>query len=87
MQRTRLSVLQVGQEHPLEQSHLQPPLEHLPYSTRDMASYFFSEPFYSLNDFDRLFEEAFNTRTGTQPQSQVQRVQDGSNGSRLLRPR
>ena len=46
-----------------------------------------TSPFYSLADFDRLFEEAFNTRTGAQSQNQVQRVQDGSNGSRLLRPR
>ena len=52
-----------------------------------MASYFFSEPFYSLNDFDRLFEEAFNTRTGAQPQNQVQRAQGGSTVSRPLRPR
>ncbi|KIP02633.1 hypothetical protein PHLGIDRAFT_111869 [Phlebiopsis gigantea 11061_1 CR5-6] len=50
-------------------------------------AYFFSEPFYSLNDFDRLFDEAFNTRTGARQQNQVQRVQDGSNVSRVLRPR
>ena len=26
-------------------------------------SSFFSQPFYSLADFDRLFDEAFNART------------------------
>lgn len=62
-----------------------------------MASYFFSEPFYSFNDFDRLFEEAFNNRTASgqgtnnQSQTQVQRRQGGGseNGlqQRFLRPR
>ena len=59
-----------------------------------MASYFFSEPFYSFNDFDRLFEEAFNNRTGSgqgntnQSQNQVQRRQGGETGlQRFLRPR
>ena len=58
-----------------------------------MASYFFSEPFYSFNDFDRLFEEAFNNRTGqgtitNQAQNQVQRRQGGETGlQRFLKPR
>ena len=26
---------------------------------------FFYEPFYSLSDFDRLFDEAFNARNGS----------------------
>lgn len=59
-----------------------------------MASYFF-EPFYSLNDFDRLFDEAFALRTGGQPQGsnnsqgqgQVQRRQGTEPSSRVLRPR
>ena len=28
-----------------------------------MSLTFFTEPFYSLADFDRLFDEAFNSRT------------------------
>ena len=33
-----------------------------------MASYLFSEPFYTLSDFDRLFDDAFNARQqGPQP--------------------
>ena len=52
-------------------------------------SYWFSEPFYTLTDFDRLFDEAFANRTGNgqaQPQNQVQR-QGGDNATRALRPR
>ncbi|EIW56976.1 HSP20-like chaperone [Trametes versicolor FP-101664 SS1] len=48
-------------------------------------STFFTEPFYSLADFDRLFDEAFNART-----SAVAPRQQGNNGnavSRPLRPR
>ena len=57
-----------------------------------MASYFFSEPFYSLNDFDRLFDEAFALRTGGQQgngqnQGQVQRRGGAEPSSRVLRPR
>ncbi|KAI0064293.1 HSP20-like chaperone [Artomyces pyxidatus] len=44
---------------------------------------FFYEPFYSLSDFDRLFDEAFNARGGNN--SQVQRTQDQS--TRALRPK
>lgn len=50
-------------------------------------SRFFYEPFYSLSDFDRLFDEAFTARTdgnGAQGQGQVQRRE--TNG-RSLRPR
>ncbi|KZT05094.1 small heat shock protein [Laetiporus sulphureus 93-53] len=52
-------------------------------------STFFYEPFYSLADFDRLFDEAFSARAGSHGSSQngdrqVQR-QDGS--PRFLRPR
>ncbi|GJE87938.1 Hsp20/alpha crystallin family protein [Phanerochaete sordida] len=55
-----------------------------------MASYLFSEPFYTLSDFDRLFEEAFKSRTdGQQNQGngQVQRRAGAADGSRVLRPR
>lgn len=49
-------------------------------------STFFTEPFYSLADFDRLFDEAFNART-----SAVAPRQQGNNNnntvSRPLRPR
>ncbi len=45
----------------------------------------FYEPFYSLSDFDRLFDEAFNART---PDNQGQnQVQQRSNSDRGLRPR
>ena len=54
-----------------------------------MSSYWFTEPFFSLNEFDRLFDEAFANRTGNgqnQPQNQVQR-QGVENSARALRPR
>ncbi|EKM55954.1 uncharacterized protein PHACADRAFT_256924 [Phanerochaete carnosa HHB-10118-sp] len=53
-----------------------------------MASYFY-EPFYTLSQFDRLFDEAFNNRIGGQGQgnNQVQRRDGTDNGSRVLRPR
>ncbi|KAI0343333.1 HSP20-like chaperone [Trametopsis cervina] len=47
-------------------------------------SHFFYEPFYTLSDFDRLFDEAFNARTDNSG-SQVQRR--GSSDQRALRPR
>ena len=59
-----------------------------------MALTFFTEPFYSLSDFDRLFDEAFAQRTNQSAGSgnnngQVQRHQHS--GSQLaagvLRPR
>lgn len=51
---------------------------------------FFYEPFYSLSDFDRLFDEAFSARTnsgsnanqGQQVQRQAQNIVN-----RSLRPR
>jgi len=53
---------------------------------------FFYEPFYSLADFDRLFDEAFSARTdgGNGSSRQVARQGqngNGSGGSRALRPR
>jgi len=51
-------------------------------------SNFFYEPFYSLADFDRLFDEAFSART-TSPGSQNnnRQVQRQDSSSRFLRPR
>ena len=48
-------------------------------------SNFFYEPFYTLSDFDRLFDEAFNARTNAgSGNNQVAR--QGSE-NRALRPR
>ncbi|KAI0920151.1 hypothetical protein AcW1_001969 [Taiwanofungus camphoratus] len=47
-------------------------------------STFFYEPFYTLADFDRLFDEAFSARASGPTNRQVQR-QDDVSGS--LRPR
>ncbi|KAI0091608.1 HSP20-like chaperone [Irpex rosettiformis] len=49
-------------------------------------SRFFYEPFYSLSDFDRLFDEAFTARTGENTGTQVQR-REPTAGERSLRPR
>lgn len=44
----------------------------------------FYEPFYSLSDFDRLFDEAFNARTdNTRTRGQVTEGNE-SNGTRRL---
>ncbi|OCH93473.1 small heat shock protein [Obba rivulosa] len=54
-----------------------------------MSSIFFSEPFFSLADFDRLFDEAFSARTsgaGLNGNRQVQR-QNADGSSRPIRPR
>ena len=48
-------------------------------------STFFNEPFYSLADFDRLFDEAFSARTGAGANGRQLQQQDGS--PRALRPR
>lgn len=45
----------------------------------------FYEPFYSLSDFDRLFDEAFSARTNAS--GQVQRHGQGDNAARVMRPR
>ena len=86
--------------HPLRQpaSPTDKHSNHLPDSTTLCAphslidtmslSRFFYEPFYTLSDFDRLFDEAFNARTsgnGSSNSQQVQR-QEGTT-SRALRPR
>lgn len=47
-------------------------------------STFFNEPFYSLADFDRLFDDAFSARTGGQRNNR-QLQQDST--QRSLRPR
>ncbi|TBU54482.1 small heat shock protein [Dichomitus squalens] len=49
-----------------------------------MSLTFFTEPFYSLSDFDRLFDEAFNARTSN---AVSQRGQNENAASRPLRPR
>ena len=49
-------------------------------------SRFFYEPFYTLSDFDRLFDEAFTARTGENTGNQVQR-RDANPAERSLRPR
>ncbi|KAI0656323.1 HSP20-like chaperone [Cubamyces menziesii] len=48
-------------------------------------STFFTEPFYSLADFDRLFDEAFNARTGGS--SAVATRNQENTASRPMRPR
>jgi len=50
-------------------------------------SSFFYEPFYTLADFDRLFDEAFSARTGSNNSRQVQRRDGNASGSGPLRPR
>jgi HSP20 family protein len=47
---------------------------------------FFYEPFYSLSDFDRLFDEAFNARSSDQTQVQRRGAQ-GQQGLSGFRPR
>ena len=49
-------------------------------------THFFYEPFYPLSDFDRLFDEAFNARTGSSNGNQQVTRQGGAEG-RALRPR
>ncbi|EIW56634.1 HSP20-like chaperone [Trametes versicolor FP-101664 SS1] len=49
-------------------------------------STFFTEPFYSLSDFDRLFDEAFNART-RQGSSAVASREQGNTAVRPMRPR
>ena len=52
-------------------------------------THFFYEPFYSLSDFDRLFDEAFNARPSGPNNSALAR-RDGrqqSSVSRVMRPR
>ena len=57
-------------------------------SRLNMSLTFFTEPFYSLADFDRLFDEAFNARASGVPSSTVARPQFHENAaSRHMRPR
>ncbi|OSD03653.1 HSP20-like chaperone [Trametes coccinea BRFM310] len=49
-------------------------------------STFFTEPFYSLADFDRLFDEAFNARTGSGSSAVATRNNENT-ASRPMRPR
>ncbi|RPD60752.1 HSP20-like chaperone [Lentinus tigrinus ALCF2SS1-6] len=53
-----------------------------------MSLTFFTEPFYSLSDFDRLFDEAFNARTSGASSSAVAHRGEGKQqASRPMRPR
>ncbi|TFK79786.1 hypothetical protein K466DRAFT_533571, partial [Polyporus arcularius HHB13444] len=53
-----------------------------------MSLTFFTEPFYSLSDFDRLFDEAFNARTGSgQGSSALTQRENANTAARPLRPR
>ncbi|TFY80312.1 hypothetical protein EWM64_g3707 [Hericium alpestre] len=47
----------------------------------------FYEPFYTLSDFDRLFNEAFSARAGDNQVQRGGRRNVGDTGSNLLRPR
>ncbi|KAI0072186.1 HSP20-like chaperone [Panus rudis PR-1116 ss-1] len=50
-------------------------------------SRFLYEPFFSLSDFDRLFDEAFNARTGDNSTSGNGQVARRGLGDTTLRPR
>ncbi len=51
-------------------------------------STFFTEPFYSLADFDALFDEAFNARAGSQGQGSALTQRENANTvARPMRPR
>ena len=50
-----------------------------------MALTFFTEPFYSLSDFDRLFDEAFTARTTPSPGQVARRYEPTT--LQALRPR
>ncbi|RDX43681.1 HSP20-like chaperone [Lentinus brumalis] len=51
-------------------------------------SSFFTQPFYSLADFDTLFDEAFNARTGPRGQgSHYTQRENANTATRPLRPR
>ncbi len=49
-------------------------------------SYYFSEPFYTVTDFDRLFDEAFTDRSH-QGNQVPKRTSGSESGPTLLRPR
>ena len=62
------------------------------YSSLPMSLTFFTEPFYSLADFDSLFDEAFNARTsGSATVAHRDRASEGRHlhnaASRPMRPR
>ncbi|TFK79678.1 HSP20-like chaperone [Polyporus arcularius HHB13444] len=51
-------------------------------------STFFTQPFYSLADFDTLFDEAFNARAGSQGQGSALTQRENANTvARPMRPR
>ena len=47
-----------------------------------MSMTFFNEPFYTLSDFDRLFDEALSARAPVAPRAQIENV-----AARPMRPR
>ncbi|CCM00462.1 uncharacterized protein FIBRA_02495 [Fibroporia radiculosa] len=50
-------------------------------------STFFYEPFYSLADFDRLFDDAFSARSASTDDRQVQRMENTAPSARSFRPK
>ncbi|TFK46405.1 HSP20-like chaperone [Heliocybe sulcata] len=66
------------------QKHSKRVLQHLTNPSAMSLTNFY-DPFFSLSDFDRLFDEAFSARAGNSVNQQVAR-QDGG-ASRSLRPR
>ena len=56
-------------------------------TTSNMSLTFFTEPFYSLSDFDRLFDEAFNARTSNSNAVAQRSGHNENAASRPLRPR
>ena len=52
-----------------------------------MSLTFFTEPLYSLADFDRLFDEAFNARTSGASSTALANRDNTNAASRPMRPR
>ena len=50
-------------------------------------THFFYEPFYSLSDFDRLFDQAFDARQSTGRGQQGQLTRQGTSSLNSLRPK
>ncbi|KAI0033598.1 HSP20-like chaperone [Vararia minispora EC-137] len=50
-------------------------------------THFFYEPFYSLSDFDRLFDEAFSARQGSSQREKVVRDEEWLKPFSSLRPK
>ena len=50
-------------------------------------THFFYEPFYSLSDFDRLFNEAFDARNGSGRAGQNRQIARQGSSLSALRPK